>query len=187
MKDPAWRIAASSYLVDDAYLRLRRDSVDLPNGTRIDDYYVRETRGFAVIFALTARGEVVLVEQYKHGVARMLLELPAGAIDPGESAQETARRELLEETGYEGSLEPVARFATEPGHANSIAHLFLARNARRVAEQRLDATEDIAVSLVPLATLRDLVRSGRIESMPHVAAIYFVLDRIERGAADHLP
>ncbi|MDQ2663204.1 MAG: NUDIX hydrolase [Candidatus Eremiobacteraeota bacterium] len=187
MKDSAWRIVASSFVVDDPYLRLRKDSLDLPNGAHVDDYYVRESRGFCIIFALTVDDEIVLVEQYKHGAGRSLLELPAGAIDPHESPLQTAQRELLEETGYSGDLEPMGSFVTEPTHSDAVAHLFFARDARRVGDQQLDATEEIAVSLVPRNGLLDLVRSGRIDSMPHVASIYFVLDALHRRTQEHRP
>ncbi|MDQ2873062.1 MAG: NUDIX hydrolase [Candidatus Eremiobacteraeota bacterium] len=177
MKKPDWRITASSYAVDTPYLRLRKDTIELPGGVLVEDYYVRESRGFVVIFALTESGEVVLVRQYKHGIARVLLELPAGAIDEGETAEHCALRELLEETGYAAqSMKRLASFVTEPTNSNSLAHLFLARDAKKVSGQQLDVTEAIDIELVPLRELQAHVRSGAIDSMPHVASIYTVLD-----------
>jgi len=177
MNDAQWRVAESIYVLESPYLRLRKDTIDLPDGTRVEDYYVRESRGYAIIFALTADDRVTLVQQYKHGVARTLLELPAGAIDPDEAPEKTARRELAEETGYAAqSFQLLRAFVTDPTNADTVAHLFLARNAKRVAPQRLDATEDITVRLATLDELLALVRDGTIDSMPHVAAIYYVLD-----------
>jgi 8-oxo-dGTP pyrophosphatase MutT (NUDIX family) len=172
-----WRVTASSYVVDTQFLRLRKDTIELPDGTVIQDYFVRESRGFVVVFAITPEGRVVLVRQYKHGAGRSLLELPAGAIDPGEEPLQTANRELAEETGYESSrMEFVRSFVTDPTNSDSIAHLFIARDARKTAEQDLDVTEDIVVELATLEELRSLVRSGEIEVMPQVAAIYVALD-----------
>ncbi len=187
MGNPDWRIIASDYVIDTRYLRLRKDTIELPDGTIIQDYYVRDSRGFIIVFALTEDRRVVLVRQYKHGIARELLELPAGAIDPGEEPLETAIRELAEETGYVAeSMELVRSFVTEPTNSNSIAHLFLARNAQKTAQQSLDPTESIAVELVTLEKLRELVRDGAIDSMPHVASIYFVLDNMLRSV-DNVP
>ncbi len=178
-----WRVLASQIVIETPHLRLRRDAIELPGGRRIDDYYVRESRGFAVVFALTPDEGVVLVRQYKHGIGETVLELPAGGIDPGESPQACARRELAEETGYAGDPsepEELASFIVDPTSASSRFHLFLARNARRVQAQSLDLTEEIAVELVPLAALLGLVRDGSIAVAPQVAAIYVVLDRLGR-------
>ncbi len=181
MRDDAWRVTASSYAIDTRFLRLRKDSIELPDGTLIEDYYVRESRGFAIVFAMTPDERVVLVRQYKHGIGRVLLELPAGSIDPGEEALHAATRELAEETGYEASsVEYVRGFVADPTNSNTIAHLFLARGARRTCEQNLDVTEAIDVELASFDELRAMVRDGTIDCMPHVAAIYAVLDLIDR-------
>jgi len=121
MAQSRWRVTSSSYVVDTEHLRLRKDRIELPDGRTIDDYYVRESRGFVVIFATTPDGRVVLVRQYKHGIDRVLLELPAGAIDPGEQPLQTAIREFSEETGYEGAMEHAHSFCTDPTNANTIA------------------------------------------------------------------
>jgi len=177
MNEPGWQVTASSYVLDSPYLRIRRDRIVLPDGTVIEDYYVRESRGYVIVFALTDDGNVVLVRQYKHGIGKMLLELVAGAIDEGEDPHQTARRELAEETGYAArSIEYVRSFVTDPTNANTLAHLFFARGAYRAGEQDLDVTEDITVELATLDELRGLLRTGAIESMPHVGAIYFMLD-----------
>ena len=173
-----WRVTASSYVIDTRFLRLRKDTIELPDGTVIDDYFVRESRGFVIIFPITTDERVVLVRQYKHGVGRTLLELPAGAIDPGEQPAQTAARELLEETGFEAdSMELVRSFVTDPTNSNSVAHLFLARGARKTREQDLDITEDISVELVTLPELRAFIRDGSIDCLPQVGAIYTVLDQ----------
>jgi ADP-ribose pyrophosphatase len=178
-----WKILRSEYVVETPYLRLRRDRIELPSGAQIDDYFVRESRGFAVVFALTPGEHVILVRQYKHGIGEGVLELPAGAIDEGESPLECAVRELAEETGFVAGppgLEHITTFITDPTNSDSRFHLFLASNARRLAEQDLDPTEDIAVEFATLAQARRYVRDGTIEVSSHVAALYFMLDRLGR-------
>jgi 8-oxo-dGTP pyrophosphatase MutT (NUDIX family) len=174
-----WQIAASEIVIDTPHLRLRRDAIVLPSGQRIENYYVRESRGFSVIFALTPDDRIVLVKQYKHGIGRSVVELPAGAIDPDESPLECARRELAEETGYTAAeFEDVATFVTDPTNSDAHFHLFLARDACPDRQQRLDATEEIDVELATFDDLRRFARDGTIEVSSHVASIYFLLDRL---------
>ncbi len=178
MSESRWRVTSSSYVVDTQHLRLRKDHIELPDGQTIDDYYVRESRGFVVIFATTPDHRVVVVRQYKHGIGRVLLELPAGAIDPGEQPLQTALREFSEETGYEGAMERVHSFCTDPTNADTIAHLFYAPNVTLAGKQNLGLGEDITVELATLEELHGFVRDGTIDSVAHVASIYLMLDRL---------
>jgi len=189
MNKPApWRTLHSDYVVDTPFLRLRRDRIQLPDGTIIEDYYVRESHGFTIVFAMTPDDRVVLVHQYKHGIGEYVLELPAGAIDPNEDPLVCAERELAEETGYvsDKPLELVRTFITDPTNSDSRFHLFLARDCEVRVAQEFDATEDIRVELVTLPELRVMVRDGRINVNSHVASIYTVLDSL-RPQTDRRP
>lgn len=176
-----WRVVDSEVVIETPYLRLRRDNIELPDGRLVENYFVRESRGFSVIFALTADERVVLVRQYKHGIASSVLELPAGAIDAGESPAECARRELAEETGYVGSPpepEHLATFIYDPTSSNTYFHVYLVRGAQAVVAQSFDPTEAIDVQLATLEQLRRYVQDGTISVGTHVAVIYYVLDRL---------
>lgn len=179
MEKPQWRVRSSSYVVESPYLRLRKDEVELPDGTIVTDYYVRESRGFVVVFAVTPANEVVLVEQYRYGNDSLVTELPAGTIDEDEDPLECARRELSEETGFSsGEWELVLATPTEPVRSNSIMHCYLARNAVETSSQSLDATEHIEVRLVPLDALRAMLREGGMASVASIAAAYLALERL---------
>lgn len=172
-----WRIADSTYVIDTPFLRLRKDTVELPNGLLIEDFFVRETLGFVVLVALTEREDVLFVREYKHGIGRNVLGLPAGMIEEGEEPLDCAVRELAEETGYAGDrAEFVRSFVTDPVNSTSRFHLFVVRNARPTAAQSFDPTEDIAVELYPLAELRRMARDGTLEIGHHVAAAYAALE-----------
>ena len=182
MKKPGpWRTLHSDYVVSTPFLRLRRDRIELPDGTIIEDYHVRESLGFTIVFAMTTDGHVILVNQYKHGIGEYVRELPAGAIDPGEEPLPCAIRELAEETGYvsDQPFELVRTFITDPTNSDSRFHLYRAYNCERRVAQDFDATEDIQVELVRMDALRAMVRDGRINVNSHVASIYTILDTLE--------
>jgi 8-oxo-dGTP pyrophosphatase MutT (NUDIX family) len=175
-----WRILSSEYRITSPFLRLRADRVELPNGLIVEDYFVRESRGFCVVFALTEDDRVVLVRQYKHGIGQIVLELPAGAMDSGETPAACAERELREETGYgAGSLEHVRDFLTDPTNSNSRFHLFVARGVRLVAEPDPDDTEEIEVVLASRDEVRAMALDGRINAGSQVAATLVALAAID--------
>lgn len=176
-----WLVLRSEYVIETPFLRLRRDEIEVPGGRRIDGYYVRESRGFAVIFAVTPDERVVLVRQYKHGIGARMLELPAGGIEPDESALACAERELAEETGYAGDrAQFVAELVADPTNANFRFSVFLVRDATLRFEQHLDETEAIDVELATFAELRNLVRDGSIVVGSQLASIYATLDHLGR-------
>jgi 8-oxo-dGTP pyrophosphatase MutT (NUDIX family) len=180
MEKPVWRLRASTFVVNTPYLRLRSDEVELPDGTIVPDYFVRESDGFVVVFALTPGGQVVLVRQYRYGSDDIHLELPAGMIDAGEDPQACARRELGEETGYSVErLEPIGFYYPEPVRSTSRGHLFVATGARQTLERKLDPTEAIEVELASVEEFRRMLADGTIDSGAAIASGYRALDYLD--------
>ena len=180
MEKPHWRLRASRYVIDSQYMRLRMDEVELPNGTVVPNYYVRESRGYCVVLALTADGSVVLVRQYRYASDAIHLELPAGLINEGEEPRECALRELAEETGYEvGRCEQVGEFLHEPVRSNARAYVYIASGARPTRALNLDPTEHLCVELAPLDEFRRMLADGRIDAGGSIAAGYLALDRLD--------
>ncbi|HEY5095607.1 MAG TPA: NUDIX hydrolase [Candidatus Eremiobacteraceae bacterium] len=174
-----WEIISSELVIESPWYNLRRDACRLPHGSVIEPYYVRVHDGFSVIFALTAERHVVMTRQYKHGIGDVVLELPAGALEPGEDPAACAARELEEETGYVApSFELIAEFAADPTSSTGRLFLFLARDATPAGTAAPDVTEDIETVLLPVADVIARVRSGEIYVQSHVAAIYTALDRL---------
>lgn len=118
--------------------------------------------GGAAVVPLFSNGDVLLVEQFRYPMQQSLLELPAGRIDPGESPEETAARELEEEVGFRaGRLEKLAAFYTTPGFCNELLHLYLAGDlepARRAG----DEDEELSVHRYSPEQLEKLIRLGKI-------------------------
>ncbi len=147
-----WQVLDRRYVYDrKPYMTLREDTVRLPNGAVIPDYFVFEYPDWVSVLPVTPDGNIVLIRQYRHGIARVHLELVAGVVDPQEPLPEAAQRELLEETGYGGGTwRPWTSLSANPATHTNTCHIFLAEGVTRIADQQLDHTEDIAsVVLTP--------------------------------------
>ena len=127
------------------------DDVALPNGGTSKRELVFHPGGVAVI-AVTEENKMIFVRQFRKPLEKVILEIPAGKIDPGEGAQPelTGARELEEETGYRAStLEHVHSMYLSPGFANEVLHLFHAKQLQKV-ENPLPQDEDEVLEVYEL-------------------------------------
>ena len=109
-----------------------RETVRLPDGRVIPDFYTARMGDYAIVYPVTVAGKVLMLRQYKHGVGRVCLTFPGGYVAPGEDPAVAAERELLEETGYRGTtLTPLGAFVTNANQGCNTAHLFRADGCRR--------------------------------------------------------
>lgn len=166
-----WKILATEYLLHTPHARVRRERVDLGNGTQIEDYYVYEINEWAGVVPVAADGRVVMAEQYRHGLGDFSLEFPAGVLDAGESPLDCARRELAEETGYAGGeWVPLGSFHLGPAKISNRFHLYCVKGCGPAGGQRLDETEALCVRLLTADELRDGIENGRIADANSVLA-----------------
>jgi ADP-ribose pyrophosphatase len=180
-----WDSLATELVVDNRWYRLRRDTVRLPSGRIVDDYFVSERPDNTVVFALTPAEDVVFVRQWKQGRRAFLTELPGGMCDPGEEPLESAARELREETGYEcESLRELGRFEPDPTKNTNMIVAVLGTGARLAGDPVWDEQEELEVRLLPLAALHQAIRRGELTSAGTVVAVYRALDELGRLAVE---
>lgn len=148
-----------------------------PRTGETHDFYVIESCDWVNIVPLTRAGDVVMVRQYRHGIAGMTLEVPGGMVDPGDSSPlVAARREMGEETGYSSDdVVPLGSIHPNPAIQNNRCHTFLARHAEPRFEVSFDGTEETEVVLVPLASVPELIRDGAISHALVVVAFHWLL------------
>ena len=137
-------------------------------------FYVLSTRDWVNVIALTPGKKVLMVSQYRHGSGKISLEIPGGAVDRKDSSPlAAAKRELLEETGYEASQwHALGQIHPNPAILNNTCYLFLALGAKQVSELKLDEAEELEVSLHPIKDISGFIRKGRIRHALVVAAFH---------------
>lgn len=142
------------------FRKVAKRTYRLPDGST-HDYDIILNRPVAVILALTEDRQVILAKQFRPGPDKILLEMPAGIVDAGETPQEAAERELLEETGYKGEIEYVGS-AYRDAYATVVLHTFVAKNCRKVQELMPSTGEFIEVVLLSIPEFRAHVKSGQL-------------------------
>ena len=115
-----------------------------------------------------------MIETYRHGADTVLLELPGGLIENNEKPNETAKKELLQETGYScQTLEPKGWFYTWPSRSNQKVHVFLAKGLEKVSKQNLDATENINTKIITKDKIMLKLINREIKSAGAVSALFY--------------
>ncbi|HEY0832833.1 MAG TPA: NUDIX hydrolase [Azospirillum sp.] len=184
-----WTIVASrDVYTHEPWLKIRVETLELPDGRRVEFHQV-DSRDFVIIVPETDDGNFVLIRQYKHGARRVNLTFPAGTLEAGEPALECARRELLEETGYEAEdWTDCGRYVLMGNQKGPSGHLFLARGCRKVAEPDSGDLEEMRVEVMDRDGLLACAARGDIAIATQVAALGLALNpdlaaALARGAA----
>ncbi len=185
-KDPLeWEEIKTEHIVTDEWIDIRRSAYRFPDGSVFEPFYSYSRRDYVVIVAVDTNGDYICVRQYRQGIGRVTTEFPAGGIErnddkqygkpdegSAEDAIEAAKRELLEETGYES--EDWKYMMTVPSNAtiaDNHAHLFVARNCHKVSGQELDDTEFLNVEIHSADELEELIASGEFAQAMHILAL----------------
>jgi len=174
-----WDKVESKQLADYRIFKSRQDTRRSPRTGEVHTFFVLESPDWMNVVPLTPQGNVVFIHQFRHGSESIMMEIPGGLVDQDEAPAETARRELLEETGYAADkIVLIGTVSPNPAFLDNTCFTYLALGARKVQEPELEASEDIVVEEVPLEKVAGLIRNGRITHSLVVAAFYH-LERYE--------
>ena len=175
------RTLESRRIYEGRVINLRIDTVLLPSGRQTKREVVEHGDCVAII-PLDSDGDVVLVRQFRKAAGKVLLEIPAGNVDPGESPEQAATRELGEETTLEaGKVERLIGFYTSPGYSSEYLHLYLATDLKHGKLSPME-DESIEVVRVPLSHIPRLVASGEICDGKSIAGLLTFISLRENPA-----
>ena len=163
-------ILHSSRLFDGPLFDIERDRIRDLDGSEIVRDVVRHPGGAGAL-PLFPDGQIALVRQYRHPARRELLEIPAGRIEPGESPEWCARREVEQEIGFQvGRIVPLASFYSTPGFCEEVLSVFLATELTP-GQQQLDHDERLEVVFLPFEQALRMARQGEIEDSKTLIAL----------------
>lgn len=183
--DLVWEEVSTEHIVQDEWIDFRRSAYRFPDGTVFEPYYSYSRRDYVVVVATDCDGNYLCVRQFRQGIKEVTTEFPAGGVersdgreygvnggnDLTEDGLAAAKRELLEETGYSSCQ--WSHLLTIPSNAtmaDNYAHIFMAKNCRKVGGQKLDETEFLNVELHSAREIEELIETGKFQQAVHVMA-----------------
>ena len=176
----AWEPVSVEHIVRDEWIDFRKVRYRYPDGREFGPFYQYSRKSYSVIVPVLPDGRFLCVRQFRQGIGETTTEFPAGGIEADgseygqvtrEDALAAAKRELKEETGYESDV--WTHLITTPSNAtiaDNYAHVFLARNCRKVSGLHLDVTEDLEPVIVTKEEIETMISEGRFQQMGHVMA-----------------
>ncbi len=170
-----WELLSSSYIFRrKPWLTIREDRVKLNKGSIMDGYYVFEYPDWATALAIDQQGCFIMIRQYRHALGEINYELSAGVCDDDDhDPLASAKRELLEETGYGGGQWKLWTInSANPGTHTNLTYCYLAEGVHKVTDQNLESTEEISVHRLSRSEVMQLLEKDRIRQSLHAAALW---------------
>lgn len=180
MRDLRWKLLHSEYLFRETWFTLRKDTCEKPDGSIVSPYYVSEFPTWVTVVAFTEENKMVMVRQYRHAIGETCIELAGGCVDDTDKdLQFAAARELLEETGYHFSeYTYLGKTSPNPSTNGNWMHMFLATGGKKVAEQNLDANEEIDVLIYSVDEVKQLLKDQKIIQAMHVTCLFYAFEKM---------
>lgn len=168
-----WRVLSTEEVFSDTpWVRVYKDSVKLPSGRIIDNYYRVDLPDYAMVYALRNDGKVLFEKQYKHSLGRVSWALPTGCIEQEEKPLAAAKRELLEETGYVArTWKFIGAYLVDGSRGCGKAHFFMAEDIEKVTEPVNDDTEECEIEFLGSAEIKEFYLNGKISLLATIALL----------------
>jgi len=164
---------------DPPWLRIHSETVHLPDGKVVEGFHQVQLLDYALMMVEREDGRFIVIRQYKHGVRDVSLMPPAGGMNPGEDPLETARRELMEETGHEATgWRKLTEMVTHANQRCSVGHLYYASGARQVATPDSGDLEEQEILYLTRDEIRAAIRNGEVKSTSALAGFSLVVGGI---------
>ncbi|MEO6590256.1 MAG: NUDIX hydrolase [Pyrinomonadaceae bacterium] len=170
-----WKIKSSKEVADCRVFKVREDFCERTSDKMESSFFVCENPDWVNIIALTKNNEVILIEQFRHGIKEIILEVPGGMIDGDEEKPETAaRRELLEETGFSADkFVLLGKSRPNPAIQNNTVFHYLALDCEKTEETSFDEHESVLTKIVSLEVAENLIENGVIAHSLVIAAFHY--------------
>jgi ADP-ribose pyrophosphatase len=183
MKHELWKIISSTTVFEQSpWLRVLSEDVELPDGRIVKDYLHLETLDFVMIVPVNKQSEIGLIRSYKHGLRAIDIQPPAGYMDEGEDPLETAKRELLEETGAVSvQWQSLGSYVIAGNRGAGVAHFFLATDCDQVTEPDPGDLEMQEVLWVPASQVHQSWEGGDYAQISTSAILGLALSRLQVG------
>jgi len=166
-----YSVTASEPIFDGRAFKVRIDSVRAPDG-KVRKIEIVDHPGAVLLVPVDADGRLHFVRQYRHSSLEVLIELPAGTLDPSEDPEDCARRECREEIGMApNEIKRLGGFFLSPGYTTEYLHVYLATGLTE-APLPADEDEDLRVERLTLEQADELARSGELHDGKTLAALY---------------
>ena len=170
-----WKRKSSKEVADCRVFKVREDFCERESDNKSASFFVVESPDWANIIALTKDGEVVMIEQFRHGIEEVILEIPGGMIDDGEDVETAARRELLEETGFSSDkFILLGKSHPNPAIQNNTIYHFLALDCEKTDDTAFDEHESVSTKLVAFDEVEKLIERGNITHSLVIAAFHYL-------------
>lgn len=175
-----WKVTDSREVyANPPWLRIHSETVHLPDGKVVKDFHRVQLLDYSLMMVEREDGRFIVLRQYKHGVRDVSLMPPAGGLNPGEDPLETAKRELMEETGHEATgWTKLTEMVTHANQRVSVGHLFYAKGARQVAPPDSGDLEEQEILYLTRDEIWAAIRNGEVMSTSALAAFSLVIGGI---------
>ncbi len=169
-----WKLEKTTRLSKNRVFAVRKDESLSPGDGKKHNFFVIDAPDWINVIAITEDNEFLLIKQYRHGIQDITIEIPGGMVDPGERPIESARRELLEETGFESDKwKQIGMVHPNPAIMSNVCYTFLALDCGKVSEPNFDGTEDIETFTSSIVDVKNYILDGSITHSLVIAAFNY--------------